>query len=325
MTILVTGASGFVGAALCAELVTAGHGVVGVDAIEPAAEFHGAIASAAGHFRFVRVDLRQRDALASVFADDHIDRVVVAAAVTADRTRERTDPSGVIAVNVGAVAETIRCAAEANVPRIVHLSSGAVYGDSAREALELTETTPLKARTLYAVTKQAGEATALRLGDNHGVEVAVGRLGTCFGRFERATGVRDTLSPQHQVLQQALAGDPVRLPRPGYRDWLYVNDAVAGIVALLETERLTHRVYNLAAGFYWSIADFCEVLTAHIPSLRWSIDADATVDLYEDFDRAPMSIARLTSDTSYHPKYDLQSAVADLVAYRLGATAAMRL
>jgi UDP-glucuronate 4-epimerase len=316
MTILVTGASGFVGAALCAELVTTGHRVVGVDAIDPSAQFLAAIAPAEDNFRFVRADLRQRDALAQAFAADRIDRVVIGAAVTADRRREQTDPSGVIAVNVGAVAETIRCAAEAKVARIVHLSSGAVYGDSARELPELTETTPLKARTLYGITKQAGEATALRLGTSLEADVVVGRLGTCFGRFERTTGVRDTVSPQYQILQQALACEPVRLPRPGYRDWLYVEDAVAGIVSLLETPRLTYSVYNLAAGFYWSIAEFCEVLTAHIPSLRWSIDADATVDLYEDFDRAPMSVARLIGDTPYRPRYDLQTAVADLMSHR---------
>ncbi|MDQ8730884.1 NAD(P)-dependent oxidoreductase [Bradyrhizobium sp. LHD-71] len=314
MATLVTGASGFVGAALCEELVTRGERVIGLDRTPPAAEFLTAIAGAPGNFSFIALDLKDHGALARVFADHPVDRVVIGAAITADQARERIDPSGIIAVNIGSVVETIRCAAGARVSRVVYLSSGAAYGASAREVSVLTETSPLKPTSLYGITKQAGEACALRLGETFGMEVVVGRLGTCYGRFERATGVRDTLSAPFQVIRLACEGVPASLPRPAPRDWLYARDAAAAIAAVLYAPQLPHRVYNLAADFRWSLADLCARLETVVPGWRWMISTDSNVNLYEDFDRAPMGIDRLMADTSFRPQYDLAKAFAEIVA-----------
>lgn len=314
MSILVTGASGFVGAALCEELVTHGERVIGVDRNPPGTDFQNAIACATGSFSFVALDLTDHGALARVFANHPVDRIVIGAAITADQARERSDPSGIIAVNIGSVAETLRCAASARVSRAVYLSSGAAYGDSAREVAVLTETSPLKPTSLYGITKQAGEACALQLGKTFGINVVVGRLGTCYGRFERATGARDTLSAPFQVIRLARDGVPVAIPRPALRDWLYARDAAVAIAAVLYAPELPHRIYNLAAGFRWSLADLCALLETVVPNWRWTIAGDANVNLYEDFDRAPMSIDRLMTDTPFRPQFDLARAFAEMVA-----------
>lgn len=321
---LVTGSSGFVGAALCAALAARGDAVVGLDRHPPTAAFAAASAGRPGTFRFVPGDLTRPGTLDRAF-EGRIDRVVIAAAITADRARERRDPAGVAAVNVAAVAETIRCAAAAGVGRIVHLSSGAVYGDGARGAALLEEdATPTRPASLYAITKLAGEAVALRLGETFGLDIVVGRLGTCFGPFERETGARDTLSAPWQVLRHAASGTVVRLPRPGRKDWLYVRDAVAAVAALLDAPRpLPRRVYNLSAGFAWSIAQWCAALERACPGLDWSIGPDANVTLYEDVDRPPMCNARLLADTAFRPAFGLARALADHLASEPGLRAAI--
>lgn len=313
--ILVTGSSGFVGAALCAELVARGERVIGVDRQAPPAALLAACNGSPGSFLSERADILDSAALARVFATHAVSHVVAAAAITADRSREQRDPAGIVGVNVTSIAETIRQAAAAGVGRVVYLGSGGAYGDSAREAELLTESTPLKPRSLYAITKQAGENVALRLADTFGIDVVVGRLGTCFGPFERATGVRDTLSPPFQVLAHAHSKTPVVLPRRGRRDWLYVRDAVAAIIALLATPRLPSPVYNLAAGFVWSIADWCEALRRRQPDLSWSIGPNPNVDLYDAFDRAPMDITRLRTDTGFVPRFDLDAAMDDFLRF----------
>ncbi len=306
MAILVTGSSGFVGAALCAALVDRGDEVIGVDRRPP-------ITAPRGGFRFVATDVTQPGAIEAAFRTAPIDRVVIGAAITADRAREARDPAGIIAVNVGAVAETIRCAAASGVARVVHLSSAAVYGDNgcSAPALDEDETPPAPA-SLYAITKLSGERAALRLRDVFGLDLVAGRLGTCFGPFEHATGARDTLSAPWQVLQHARAGVPVRLPRAGRKDWLYSRDAVAAIVALLDAPRpLPRRLYNLAAGFEWSMAEWCEAIHRSHPGFTWLIASDANVDFFGDVDRAPLSAVRLIRDTGFVPAFSMEQALED--------------
>jgi hypothetical protein len=54
--------------------------------------------------------------------------------------------------------------------------------------------------------------------------------------------------------------------------------------------------------------------------LRWTIGAEANVNLCEDFGRVPMSIDRLVRDTSFRPRFDLPKAFAELTAERLSAS-----
>ena len=306
MTTLVTGSSGFVGSALCAALLARGDEVIGVDRRPPD------IPQGSG-FRFAATDVTQPGAIEAAFDLAPIDRVVIGAAITADRAREARDPATIVAVNVGAVAETLRCAAARGVGRVVHLSSAGVYGDNGCTVPVLDEdATPPAPASLYAITKLAGERTALRLGDVFGLDVVAGRLGTCFGPFEHDTGARDTLSPPWQVLQHARAGVPVSLPRAGRKDWLYSRDAVAAIIALLDAPRpLPRRLYNLGAGFEWSMAEWCEAIGRLHPGFTWSIGPDANVDFYGDLDRSSLSNANLLRDTGFVPRFDLNRALAD--------------
>jgi UDP-glucuronate 4-epimerase len=116
------------------------------------------------------------------------------------------------------------------------------------------------------------------------------------------------------VLRLAQRGEPVVLPRAGKRDWLYARDAAAAIDALLDQPHRGHTTYNLAAGFVWSVADWCELLARRRPGFRWRLAAPCetpNVDYYAPYDRAPMDAARLQADTGFVPRYGLASAAGD--------------
>lgn len=312
MTILVTGGSGFVGAALVDALVGRGERVVAVDR----APSLDAVPPGPGSLVFREADVTQPGALDEILSSERVDQLVIGAAVTADAARERADPAGIVAVNVGAVADAVRAAAAHGVRRVLYLGSVAVYGDGGPGPGPLVEDmTPLRPRSLYAITKQAGEATALRLGDTFGLPVVAVRLGTCFGPYERETGSRDTLSAPYQVLQLAQAGKAAHLSRPARRDWLYVRDAVAALVALLDRPDLPHRLYNVAAGFEWTLAQWCEHVAAACPGFTWSVDGPEApnVELYGAVDRAPVGIGRILADTGYRPAFDLPAVVEDFL------------
>ena len=213
MTTLITGAAGFVGAALAEALVARGDPVIAVDR-EP----HPA-APATPLYRFSPRDLAQAGALDAILAQEGR-TLVIGAAITADAAREKSDPAGIVAVNVGSVTDAVRAAAAHGVGRVLYLGSGAVYGESARGADALVEdatpcvpapstpspSRPRKRRPCASPTRSA--STSWR------------RASDLFGPFERDTGARDTLSAPYQLLRLAEAGQAAKLPRPCRRDWL---------------------------------------------------------------------------------------------------------
>lgn len=315
MTTFITGASGFVGLALAEHLLARGESVTGFDRTLPPDRALKAFRGLAGRFTMELGDVRDAAALRDAMRSHGPRRLVTLAAITADAKRERAAPQAIFEVNVGGVLAALSAAAECGVERVLHASSGSAYGASGKggEALREDET-PLQPEGLYGISKQASEAAARRFAALAGLDLVVGRLGTCFGPWEGDSSLRDTPSAPLQVLRLARRGEPVVLPRAGKRDWLYVRDAAAAIAALLDQPQRRHPVYNLAAGFVWSVADWCELLTRRHPGLRWRLAGPgetANVDYYADYDRASMDAARLKADTGFMPRYGLAAAADD--------------
>jgi UDP-glucuronate 4-epimerase len=326
MSTFITGVCGFVGLALAEHLLARGGTVIGFDLSEPPVEALRAFARLPGRFVHRQGDVRDPGAVRAAMAAQPARRLVTLAAVTAAARRERDAPRDIFDVNVGGTLAALEAAIACGVERVVHVSSGSVYGASGNGASCLREDeTPLRPEALYGISKLAAESAALRFAALHRLDVVAGRLGTCFGPWEADTGVRDTLSAPLQVLRLAESGTPVVLPRDSRRDWLYVRDGAAGLAALLDAPRLPRPIYNVAAGFMGSISDWCRALEARFPGgLAWRIAGDdsdraaANVDYYADYDRAPMAIDRLCSDTGFEPRFDLTAAADDFVAWRLG-------
>ncbi|KLN52050.1 NAD-dependent epimerase/dehydratase family protein [Variovorax paradoxus] len=313
--VMVTGASGFVGLALAEHLLARGEHVVGYDLSPPPAQAARAFAALPGRLDAVVGDVRDEVRLARAMRMHRVDRLVMLAAITADAVRERSAPQAIFEVNVGGVLAALSAAAASHVQRAVLGSSGSVYGASGREAASLDElATPLQPEGLYGLSKQASEGAAQRLAALHGLDLVVGRLGTCFGPWEAATGVRDTLSAPFQVLQRARRGEAAVLPRDSRRDWLYVRDAATALAALLDRPAMPLPVYNLAAGFEWSMSQWCERVADWQPGFAWRMAGaheQPNVSYYAPYDRAPMATGRLRADTGFVPRFDLDAAASD--------------
>ena len=318
MAAFVTGAAGFIGLTVTEALLTRGERVVGFDLCSVSEQAQRTFAGLPGRFEQVIGDICDADGLKAALRQSDANCLLNLAAVTAGTGREIADPAGVVRVNVAGAAAAIEAAAACRIRRVLHLSSGSVYGGSGRDAGLLTEDTPPHPEQLYGITKQASEAVVSRLADLHRLDLSIGRLGTCFGRWEYATGARDTPSAPYQVVQAARSGVPAILPRSHLRDWLYARDAAAALTELLYAPSRRHQVYNLAAGFMWSIADFCDRLQQVCPGFEWHIAQQgepANIDYYAPYDRSAMAIERLRGDAAFLPRYNLDEALADYLQW----------
>jgi UDP-glucose 4-epimerase len=317
MRILIFGGTGFVGLNLAAALLARGHAVTLFDraGLPPAAEKD--FSQYADRVTVVRDDITDRQAVEKVIASGH-QAIVLGAAVTAGPDRDAADPETILRVNLLAQLPVLTAARVSGVARIINLSSAAAYGTNAFRNEPLDEETACDPVSLYAITKFASEKVAARLAALWQCEIISVRLSAVFGPWERATGVRDTLSPQAQILAAMQAGREAVLERPGVRDWIYAPDVAEAVALLVEAAQPKHRLYNISTGVEWSALQWGRELAALHPGFvcRLAEAAEAaTIDLHSPADRAPLSVSRLAQEFVWSARFGCADSAADLSAW----------
>ena len=318
MAVLVTGGGGFVGLNLVEALLERGEEVILFDSgvLPPAAQ--RALARQGGRLNVARADVRDAAQVNQVFETHRIDYIAHCAAVTSGAMRESRDPATIVSVNVQGTLNVLDAARVHGVKRMVYTSSGAVYGESLYRFARLYEESPAMPLTLYGITKFTAERLCARMRELWEIDVVCARLGTVIGPWERDTGVRDSYGTHTQLAALAVAGGTAVLTqREVRRDWVYSRDVAAGLVALLESPRPRHLVYNLSSGVEWEspIRTWCEVLKTAFPAFDYRVagDGERPNIWYTDKDRCPMDIGRIAHDIGFTPQYSMRVAYADLV------------
>jgi UDP-glucose 4-epimerase len=141
------------------------------------------------------------------------------------------------------------------------------------------------------------------------------RLSAVFGPWERATGVRDTLSPQAQIVAAMQAGRDAVLPRPGVRDWIYAPDVGEAVTLLIEAMKPKQQLYNISTGVEWSALQWGRDLAALHSGFncRLAKAGEApTVDLHSPADRLPLSVSRLAQEFGWRARFGCADSAADL-------------
>lgn len=312
MSVVVFGGAGFVGLNIVEALLERGTDATVFDRTPPPAAALDAFAGLPGRLTVVTGDVCvPQDVAAAV--PPGTTGLVYGAAVTADLARDAAEPERILAVNLSGLMNALRAARDAGVGRIINLSSAGAFGAAAFAHKTLDETTPADPVSLYSTTKFASERITARMAEAWGIDALSVRLSAVFGRWERKTSVRDTPSPPFQVMEAALAGRPVRLPRRDRRDYIYAPDVAAAVLALLDAPHLAHRLYLVSTGTAFSVADWADALGRHLPvDCRLAVPPEApTVDLHGDTDRGLIDISRLVADTGFAPRFDMEGSAAD--------------
>ena len=242
------------------------------------------------------------------------DALVLGAAITADAAREAAEPERILAVNLLAQVPMLEVARRAKLRRVINLSSGSAYGANGQRYPILEETTPCDPQSLYAISKFASERVAARLTDLWQTDVVSVRLSAVFGPFERQGGVRDTPSPQAQIVDCMLRGNPALLNDPGRRDWIYAVDVAEAVAVLLDAPKPRHVLYNISSGTTFTALAWGERIAASRPGLvcRLAGASEAPTVTVHGPRRAPLSTRRLADEFGWRAKFDCDTSVTDL-------------
>jgi len=309
--ILLTGGAGFVGLNVAEQLLQRGEEVLIFDLRAPPRFFSKAIS--------IQGDVSNPETIAGIFERYSPKRVIHLSAITAGAERDAREPRRIAEVNLIGTLNVLQEARNSGVERFVHASTGALYGAAGigvAEPLDEERHRPVP-ESMYGITKHAAERSCLRLAALWGLDVRIGRLAMAFGRWEHETGVRDRLSPPSVIARIALAGGEAVCPPLGPTDYIYGSDVAGALIALLDAEAPSHRLYHLGSGTAWALPQWCELLEKRLPKFRWrESDKDCNVVPLAPGTRTRFSNRRLVEDLAWSPRFDLAAAADDFIEWQ---------
>jgi len=233
MKVLVTGAAGFIGFHTAKRLLARGDEVVGLDNLN---EYYDVSLKHArlellGHepgFRFVKLDLADRDGMDALFREEKFERVVHLGAQAGVRYSVEAPFAYVDSNLVGTMCVLEGCRHN-EVEHLVYASTSSVYGANTKMPFNVHQNVdhPL---SLYAATKKSNELMAHSYASLYGLPVTGLRFFTVYGPFGRPD------MALFKFTRAILAGEPIDVFNFGHhrRDFTYIDDIVAGIVGALD-------------------------------------------------------------------------------------------
>ncbi|MBN6149201.1 NAD-dependent epimerase/dehydratase family protein [Xanthomonas sp. AmX2] len=245
MTILVTGAAGFVGAYTCRALAARGETVVGLDNYndyyDPQLK-RDRVAALCPQADIRALDLADRDGLTALFDEIRPQRVVHLAAQAGVRYSLQ-NPYAYVDSNLVGFVNVLELCRHRGVQHLAYASSSSVYGDSATAPFSEDQRID-QPRSLYAATKAANELMAYTYAQLYGLRATGLRFFTVYGPWGRPDMAPLIFS------RAVLAGRPIEVFNHGRmrRDFTFVADIVAGVLGALDhpsQDPVPHRVFNL--------------------------------------------------------------------------------
>ncbi|CAK0778503.1 Uncharacterized 37.6 kDa protein in cld 5'region [Gammaproteobacteria bacterium] len=325
MKVLVTGAAGFIGAALTLRLLARGDEVIGIDNLDPyydVALKQSRLARLV-HPRFtdLRVNLQDRTAMDEVFSHHRPQRVVNLAAQAGVRY-SIINPFAYVETNLVGFANLLEGCRHHNVEHLVYASSSSVYGSNPRMPFSVHDNVdhPL---SLYAATKKANELMAHTYSHLYRLPTTGLRFFTVYGPWGRPD------MALFKFTHNILAGKPIDVYNYGKhrRDFTYIDDIVEGVVRVLDripaanpnwngddpsTSLAPYRLYNIGNHHPVDLMHYIEVLEDCLgrkAEKRFLPLQDGDVpDTYAD-------VEDLVHDVGFKPATSVETGVAQFVAW----------
>src|SRR5215472_17652570 len=271
MTLLVTGATGFVMSVLARHWLetdpTARLVVLDASPLDAAAQRY--FASYTKRLAVIVADITQPGAWEAALAAHKVTHIVHGATITplsrgtvaeARREPEAENPARIVDVNVMGTVAVLEWARKlSKLERFIYVSSGAVYKHHGpdRPGEPLPEDGYVMPRRLYGISKLASELITERYGDLFGLPFASVRPSSVYGTMDRATPSRNMRHPPNRIAHAAVEGlQRLRVNTlDAVGDYIHSEDVARAIISLLRAPRLRFSAYNVAYGAAVSIGD----------------------------------------------------------------------
>jgi UDP-glucuronate 4-epimerase len=325
MTVLVTGVAGFIGHHVARTLLARGESVLGIDNLNDyydprlkARRLAAVEAVPTGSFRFAKVDFADHDALDQALAGTDVQAIVHLGAQAGVRY-SIDNPRAYVSANLAGHLNLLEVARHRQVRHLVYASSSSVYGGNKSLPFRIEDRVdhPI---SLYAATKKADELMSETYAHLYRVPMTGLRFFTVYGPWGRPDMAMWIFT------RKILAGAPIQVFNHGRmrRDFTYIDDIVAGVVAALDNpppddgapkaggSHAPHRLYNIGN-------NRSEDLMQMIALVEEACGRKATLELLPlqpgDVPETLADISAIRSDLGFEPRTPISEGVPRFVAW----------
>ena len=326
MTILVTGAAGFIGFHLTKKLLENGHKVIGVDSInnyysqklkfdrldelgivENDIKLKDQLCKSHRYekFEFYRTDLTHQKAVSNIFENHSFDKVCHLAAQAGVRY-SLENPISCINNNIfvfGLLLEEIR---KHNIKELIYASSSSVYGESSEPSFKTSQMVD-QPISVYAATKKSNELMAHVYSKIYGISTIGLRFFTVYGPWGRP-------DMAYYLFTKAIAeNEPIKVFNQGKmkRDFTFVDDIIQGIILILNGKSDSrYKIYNIGNKKTEKLTDFIHIIEKHLNKKAKKIMLPLQRG---DVTTTTADIEELVNDFGYNPQTEIDQGLEKFV------------
>ena len=291
MKILVTGAAGFIGSYVCKYLLSRGDEVVGLDNINSYYDInlkYGSLltlgiegnavnwylfveSNVYEKFRFIRMNLEDKQAMQMLFANERFDKVVNLAAQAGVRYSIE-NPYAYVESNIDGFLNVLEGCRHYRVKHLIYASSSSVYGLNGKVPFSENDSVAHPV-SLYAATKKSNELMAHTYSHLYAIPTTGLRFFTVYGPWGRPD-----MSP-FLFASAILNNRPIKVFNNGdmLRDFTYIDDIVEGVLRVIDhvpepnlnwndqnpepsSSKAPYKIYNIGNSHPVKLMDFIEAI-----------------------------------------------------------------
>lgn len=316
MTILVTGAAGFIGFHVSRRLLAAGTPVIGVDNLNdyyPVSLKNARLEQLRDHkkFTFFKCDISDHADLCAALESKPVSKIIHLAAQAGVRYSIE-NPFAYARSNLDGHLSVLEFARNAGIEHVVYASSSSVYGANAKQPFSESDITDSPV-SLYGATKKSDELLSESYARLYSIPLTGLRFFTVYGPWGRPDMAYWIFT------DKIMRGEPINVFNEGRmgRDFTYIDDIVDGVLAALDhpptMSRHFHQIYNLGN-------DRPEELMTLINQIEAATGKTAIKTMMGmqpgDVERTWADISRARAELGFDPKTSLQAGIDAFVKWR---------
>jgi UDP-glucuronate 4-epimerase len=277
MKILITGTAGFIGYHLVKALAYDDVEIVGIDNINDYYDIalkyarledtgiahervrHGEIVASTKYknYRFIRMDLTEREGIDRLFAREHFTHVCNLAGQAGVRYSIE-NPYSYVEANILGFINILEGCRQNNVRNLIYASSSSIYGMNSHVPFSEDDATD-KPVSLYAATKKSIEEMAYSYSKLYNISTTGLRFFTVYGPWGRPD-----MAP-FKFMKSIIDGTTIQVYNHGdmLRDFTYISDIIAGLKLVISSDNnaeIPYRIYNIGCSEPVNLMDFINTI-----------------------------------------------------------------